>query len=148
MVSCLIIHLLHSVVVAALLIWCFYILVTLVFICGIHLNKNSLSFLSLCLFVEYAVQFFRSFHAAYVDAVSNPFHVPGKKITSRTFAERVSTIVKSFGLSSAGWITAASIEAKPLWIILSESCWICNSPRLFSIGFGSRWAHPCRSKRL
>ncbi|RYR16513.1 hypothetical protein Ahy_B04g073551 isoform E [Arachis hypogaea] len=40
--------------------------------------------------------FFRRFHAAYVDAVSNPFHVPGKKITSRTFAERVSTIVKSF----------------------------------------------------
>ncbi|CAN1192535.1 Trafficking protein particle complex subunit 2-like protein [Linum perenne] len=46
--------------------------------------------------------FFRRFHAAYVDAVSNPFHVPGKKITSRTFAERVSNIVKSFGLSSAG----------------------------------------------
>ncbi|GFY89800.1 SNARE-like superfamily protein [Actinidia rufa] len=42
------------------------------------------------------------FHSAYVDAVSNPFHVPGKKITSRTFAERVSNIVKSFGLSSAG----------------------------------------------
>ncbi|MBA0799293.1 hypothetical protein Gohar_009819, partial [Gossypium harknessii] len=41
------------------------------------------------------------FHAAYVDAVSNPFHVPGKKITSRTFADRVSTIVQSFGLSSA-----------------------------------------------
>ncbi|RDY14022.1 Trafficking protein particle complex subunit 2-like protein, partial [Mucuna pruriens] len=47
--------------------------------------------------------FFRRFHAAYVDAVSNPFHVPGKKITSRTFAERVSTIVKSFGFSSAGF---------------------------------------------
>ncbi|KAL6963690.1 hypothetical protein U1Q18_034696 [Sarracenia purpurea var. burkii] len=46
--------------------------------------------------------FFRRFHSAYVDAVSNPFHVPGKKITSRTFAERVSNIVKSFGLSSAG----------------------------------------------
>ncbi|XP_012081813.1 trafficking protein particle complex subunit 2-like protein isoform X2 [Jatropha curcas] len=44
--------------------------------------------------------FFRKFHAAYVDAVSNPFHVPGKKITSKTFAERVSNIVKSFGLSS------------------------------------------------
>ncbi|KAL9258218.1 Trafficking protein particle complex subunit 2-like protein [Drosera capensis] len=42
--------------------------------------------------------FFKKFHAAYVDAVSNPFHVPGKKITSRTFAERVSAIVKSFGL--------------------------------------------------
>ncbi|KAK7856517.1 trafficking protein particle complex subunit 2-like protein [Quercus suber] len=48
------------------------------------------------------LDFFRRFHAAYVDAVSNPFHVPGKKITSKTFAERVSTIVKSFGLSSAG----------------------------------------------
>ncbi|KAF9676180.1 hypothetical protein SADUNF_Sadunf09G0111500 [Salix dunnii] len=47
-------------------------------------------------------KFFRRFHAAYVDAVSNPFHVPGKRITSRTFAERVSNIVKSFGLSSAG----------------------------------------------
>ncbi|KAJ8498010.1 hypothetical protein OPV22_008562 [Ensete ventricosum] len=34
--------------------------------------------------------FFRRFHAAYVDAVSNPFHVPGKKITSKAFAERVS----------------------------------------------------------
>ncbi|KAL2254896.1 UNVERIFIED_CONTAM: Trafficking protein particle complex subunit 2-like protein [Sesamum indicum] len=45
--------------------------------------------------------FFRRFHAAYVDAVSNPFHVPGKKITSKVFAERVSAIVKSFGLSSA-----------------------------------------------
>jgi trafficking protein particle complex subunit 2 len=42
-------------------------------------------------------QFFRKFHAAYVDAVSNPFHVPGKKIASRSFGARVSTIVKSFG---------------------------------------------------
>ncbi|RWR76117.1 trafficking protein particle complex subunit 2-like protein isoform X1 [Cinnamomum micranthum f. kanehirae] len=41
--------------------------------------------------------FFKRFHSAYVDAVSNPFHVPGKKITSKTFAERVSAIVKSFG---------------------------------------------------
>lgn len=49
-----------------------------------------------------SVQFFRRFHAAYVDAVSNPFHVPGKKITSRNFAERVSNIVKSFALNSAG----------------------------------------------
>lgn len=44
--------------------------------------------------------FFRQFHAAYVDAVSNPFHVPGKRITSRAFAERVSTIVRSFGTST------------------------------------------------
>lgn len=48
------------------------------------------------------LQFFRRFHDAYVDAVSNPFHIPGKKITSKIFAERVSTIVKSFGLSSGG----------------------------------------------
>ncbi|KAL2641957.1 hypothetical protein R1flu_009544 [Riccia fluitans] len=40
---------------------------------------------------------FRRFHAAYVDAASNPFHVPGKRITSPAFAERVSSIVKSFG---------------------------------------------------
>ncbi|ESQ45990.1 hypothetical protein EUTSA_v10000369mg [Eutrema salsugineum] len=43
--------------------------------------------------------FFRKFHAAYVDAVSNPFHVPGKKITSRTFARTVSNIVGSYGLN-------------------------------------------------
>lgn len=47
--------------------------------------------------ILFIVQFFRRFHSAYVDAVSNPFHVPGKKITSKTFAERVSGIVKSFG---------------------------------------------------
>eukprot|EP00252_Welwitschia_mirabilis_P018626 TRINITY_DN4137_c0_g1_i1.p1 TRINITY_DN4137_c0_g1~~TRINITY_DN4137_c0_g1_i1.p1 ORF type:complete len:144 (+),score=27.25 TRINITY_DN4137_c0_g1_i1:200-631(+) len=44
--------------------------------------------------------FFRQFHAAYVDAVSNPFHVPGKRINSNSFAERVSSIVRSFGTSS------------------------------------------------
>ncbi|WOG84181.1 hypothetical protein DCAR_0103362 [Daucus carota subsp. sativus] len=44
--------------------------------------------------------FFRRFHSAYVDAVSNPFHVPGKKITSKTFAGRVSAIVSSFGSST------------------------------------------------
>ncbi|KAG0630673.1 hypothetical protein M758_1G195600 [Ceratodon purpureus] len=42
--------------------------------------------------------FFRRLHAAYVDAASNPFHVPGKKITSAVFAERVGNIVKSFGV--------------------------------------------------
>jgi hypothetical protein len=47
-------------------------------------------------------QFFRKFHAAYVDAVSNPFHVPGKKIASRSFGARVSTIVKSFGSGTTG----------------------------------------------
>ncbi|XP_074567440.1 uncharacterized protein LOC141824105 [Curcuma longa] len=46
--------------------------------------------------------FFRRFHAAYVDAVSNPFHVPGKKIVSRTFAQRVSGIVKAFAAGTNG----------------------------------------------
>eukprot|EP00249_Psilotum_nudum_P002501 c15571_g1_i1 orf=124-597(+) len=41
--------------------------------------------------------FFRRFHAAYVDVASNPFHVPGKRITSQAFAEKVRSIVKSFG---------------------------------------------------
>ncbi|KAG2644938.1 trafficking protein particle complex subunit 2-like protein [Panicum virgatum] len=49
-----------------------------------------------------ARNFFRKFHAAYVDAVSNPFHVPGKKIASRSFGARVSTIVKSFGSGTTG----------------------------------------------
>uniref|UniRef100_A0A8I7B9L1 Trafficking protein particle complex subunit 2-like protein n=1 Tax=Hordeum vulgare subsp. vulgare TaxID=112509 RepID=A0A8I7B9L1_HORVV len=49
-----------------------------------------------------ARNFFRKFHAAYVDAVSNPFHVPGKKIASRSFGARVSTIVKSFGSGTVG----------------------------------------------
>lgn len=40
--------------------------------------------------------FFKKLHAAYADAVSNPFHVPGKKITTRKFAERVSAIVNTF----------------------------------------------------
>ncbi|CAF2032989.1 hypothetical protein Bca4012_081175 [Brassica carinata] len=43
--------------------------------------------------------FFRKFHAAYVDAVSNPFHVPGKKITSRTFSESVTNIVSSYSFN-------------------------------------------------
>ncbi|KAG6555358.1 hypothetical protein Mapa_002584 [Marchantia paleacea] len=45
--------------------------------------------------------FFRRFHTAYVDAASNPFHVPGKRITSPAFAERVSSIVKAFGAGQA-----------------------------------------------
>ena len=39
-----------------------------------------------------------------MDAVSNPFHVPGKKIASRSFGARVSTIVKSFGSGTTGWV--------------------------------------------
>jgi len=54
----------------------------------------------LTLALSLAVQFFRRLHAAYVDAASNPFHVPGKKITSAVFAERVGNIVKSFGIGA------------------------------------------------
>lgn len=57
----------------------------------------------LTFFFMWLEQFFRRFHSAYLDAVSNPFHVPGKKITSKTFAERVSTIVKSVSFNTAGW---------------------------------------------
>ncbi|XP_071700656.1 uncharacterized protein [Rutidosis leptorrhynchoides] len=46
--------------------------------------------------------FFRRFHSAYLDAGSNPFHVPGKKITSKTFGERVSSIVKSVSFHTSG----------------------------------------------
>ena len=55
-------------------------------------------------------QFFRKFHAAYVDAVSNPFHVPGKKIASRSFGARVSTIVKSFGSGTTSWSNATFVR--------------------------------------
>eukprot|EP00243_Klebsormidium_subtile_P003998 TRINITY_DN17780_c0_g1_i1.p1 TRINITY_DN17780_c0_g1~~TRINITY_DN17780_c0_g1_i1.p1 ORF type:complete len:142 (+),score=24.83 TRINITY_DN17780_c0_g1_i1:514-939(+) len=45
--------------------------------------------------------FFKRFHAAYVDAALNPFHVPGKRLASPTFAARVNGIVKGFGKSTA-----------------------------------------------
>lgn len=64
-------------------------------------------------------QFFRKFHAAYVDAVSNPFHVPGKKITSRTFAESVSKIVKSFGLGSSGWSVSPFLKTREAFLLES-----------------------------
>jgi len=44
--------------------------------------------------------FCRQFHVAYMDVVSNPFHVPRKRITSCAFVERVSTIERSFGTST------------------------------------------------
>ncbi|KMZ61024.1 Trafficking protein particle complex subunit 2-like protein [Zostera marina] len=40
--------------------------------------------------------FFGKLHAAYADAVSNPFHVQGKKLITKKFAKRVEAIVKSF----------------------------------------------------
>ncbi|CAI5515281.1 unnamed protein product [Closterium sp. Naga37s-1] len=39
--------------------------------------------------------FFKRLHSAYVDATSNPFHVPGKRISSPAFAERVGALVHS-----------------------------------------------------
>nr|BAC79191.1 hypothetical protein [Oryza sativa Japonica Group] len=48
-----------------------------------------------------ARNFFRKFHAAYVDAVSNPFHVPGKKIASRSFGARLQSVMTLFNV----WVT-------------------------------------------
>ncbi|KAG0490139.1 hypothetical protein HPP92_007002, partial [Vanilla planifolia] len=42
--------------------------------------------------------FLRRFHATYVDAVSNPFHVPEKKIASKNFASTVAGLVGSRAL--------------------------------------------------
>ncbi|KAK1261442.1 hypothetical protein QJS04_geneDACA001247 [Acorus gramineus] len=69
---------------------------------GVSYYRCSLTFFTLFLVFVFCRQgqFFSRFHAAYVDAVSNPFHVPGKKINSVTFAGRVSGIVKSFGSST------------------------------------------------
>ena len=84
-------------------------------------------------------QFFRKFHAAYVDAVSNPFHVPGKKIASRSFGARVSTIVKSFG-SGTSWSNATFVRLSvikhmcslPVWQNYSLPC--CLSGERDAIG--------------
>ena len=38
---------------------------------------------------------FESLHSAYIDAVSNPFYTPGKKIQSKTFEKKVDEIVSS-----------------------------------------------------
>ena len=78
-----------------------------VYCCSLYMNEYKADLFQ---FSFSWPQFFKRFHAAYVDAVSNPFHVPGKKITSKTFAERVSTIVKSFGLSSTGWMPHEETE--------------------------------------
>ena len=40
-------------------------------------------------------QVFQSLHAAYIDAVSNPFYTPGKKIESKVFEKKVDEIVSS-----------------------------------------------------
>ena len=42
-----------------------------------------------------SVQVFKRFHAAYVDAVSNPFYNVGALITSAKFALAVKTVVDS-----------------------------------------------------
>ncbi|QDZ25766.1 trafficking protein particle complex protein [Chloropicon primus] len=38
---------------------------------------------------------FESLHSAYIDAVSNPFYTPGKKIQSKSFEKRVDQIVSA-----------------------------------------------------
>lgn len=40
-------------------------------------------------------QVFQSLHSAYIDAVSNPFYTPGKKIESKVFERKVDEIVSS-----------------------------------------------------
>ncbi len=40
-------------------------------------------------------QVFQSLHSAYIDAVSNPFYTPGKKIESKVFERTVDEIVSS-----------------------------------------------------
>mmetsp|Transcript_11867 Transcript_11867/g.30306 ORF Transcript_11867/g.30306 Transcript_11867/m.30306 type:complete len:87 (+) Transcript_11867:65-325(+) len=42
---------------------------------------------------------FRDLHSAYIDAVSNPFYNPGKKIESKSFEQRVDRAVNSAGLA-------------------------------------------------
>ena len=46
-------------------------------------------------------QVFRRLHAAYVDAVSNPFYTIGQPITSRRFNDSVKTAVEVFAVSLA-----------------------------------------------
>ena len=38
---------------------------------------------------------FEGLHSAYIDAVSNPFYTPGKKIESKSFEGRVDRIITS-----------------------------------------------------
>ena len=40
-------------------------------------------------------QVFESLHSAYIDAISNPFYMPGKKIESKAFEKKVDAIVSS-----------------------------------------------------
>ena len=47
------------------------------------------------------MQVFRRLHAAYVDAVSNPFYTIGQPITSRRFNDGVKTAVELFAVSLA-----------------------------------------------
>jgi len=47
------------------------------------------------------MQVFRRLHAAYVDAVSNPFYTIGQPITSRGFNDSVKTAVEVFAVSLA-----------------------------------------------
>ena len=47
------------------------------------------------------VQVFKRLHAAYVDAVSNPFYTISQPITSRRFNDSVKTAVEVFAVSLA-----------------------------------------------
>lgn len=47
------------------------------------------------------VQVFRRLHAAYIDAVSNPFYTVGQPITSRQFYDSVRTAIEVFAVSLA-----------------------------------------------
>jgi len=44
---------------------------------------------------------FESLHAAYIDAISNPFYTPGKKIESKAFERRVDDIVSASASATA-----------------------------------------------
>ena len=93
--------------------------------------------LVIVLFINYLFwkQFFRRFHAAYVDAVSNPFHVPGKRILSKAFGERVTSIVKSFGITTVWWISYPSILVDVHIMIMKDpECIKLMSHHLFSEG--------------
>eukprot|EP00271_Cylindrocystis_brebissonii_P006017 TRINITY_DN18546_c0_g1_i1.p1 TRINITY_DN18546_c0_g1~~TRINITY_DN18546_c0_g1_i1.p1 ORF type:complete len:153 (+),score=10.63 TRINITY_DN18546_c0_g1_i1:569-1027(+) len=51
--------------------------------------------------------FFHRIHAAYIDAASNPFHVPGRRLTSPALGERIRTIVKSSSFAGPGSVSKA-----------------------------------------
>ena len=77
-------------------------------------KKKTVVFMLTCswfdIFVEYALHFtvFEEVQCCKCRRSFKPF--------SR--AKRNSTVFKSFGLSPAGWMIAATVQTKPLWIFL------------------------------